>query len=251
MKNKIVAGNWKMNLTLSAAEELLHELAEKVPLAEDTDVFVFPPSIYVSSASRILNHKTIDWGVQNVFYEKCGAFTGEVSASMLKSMNGTASIVGHSERRQVFNESNAMCQLKVKALLENELKAFLCCGEPEHVREEGKHIEYVLEQLDECLSGVEWSKNLVIAYEPIWAIGTGKTAHSNEIEEMHSKIAYYLSEKWGEQGKKTPLLYGGSCKPENVKEIFSIPHVDGGLIGGASLDASSFVKIIMAAHESH
>lgn len=250
MKQKIVAGNWKMNHSLSSAEELLHHLDRIVEESKKVNTFVFPPTLYALSAAKILNHKTVDWGVQNIHYEEFGAYTGEVNAEMVSSCNGTAVIIGHSERREHFSVTSSSCNLKIRAAHKCELVAFYCCGEPLEVRENNNHVEYVLQQLEEGLDGIDPNHNLVIAYEPVWAIGTGRTAENSQIEEMHSQISYFLQQKWGEMGKQIPVLYGGSCKPQNAKEIFNIPNVDGGLIGGASLKADDFIEIIKAANES-
>ncbi len=249
MRKNIVAGNWKMNTTFQEAEELIADILEKLETAENQcEVVVCPPSVYLELASDYANDydNLLSIGAQNVSEHEKGAYTGEIAASMLASMNMQYCIVGHSERRKYFNESNEQLALKVERLLENAIRPIFCCGEQLDEREADQHFKVVETQIKEALfhfSADEFS-NLVIAYEPVWAIGTGKTATAAQAQEMHAFIRRIIAEKYGDKtAGDTTILYGGSCNAGNAKELFANPDVDGGLIGGASLKANDFVAI--------
>lgn len=245
MRKKIVAGNWKMNLTKAEAVTLYQEI-QKENLPSNVEVMVFSPFLFLDT---LINNKTtsISVGAQNFHAEAKGAFTGEVSYSQLLDLGIKHALVGHSERRILFQEDNKTIQSKVNAAISNDLQIIFCCGEPLDVRESGKHIEYVLQQLAESifhLSVTDFQK-IVIAYEPIWAIGTGKTATPEQAEEMHAAIRKAIASHYSTTAAESiSILYGGSCNAKNAKELFSKPNIDGGLIGGASLKAEDFVAII-------
>ncbi len=249
MRKNIVAGNWKMNTTFQEAEELIADILENLEMSENQcEVVVCPPSVYLELASDYASDydKLLSIGAQNVSEHEKGAYTGEIAASMLASMNMQYCIVGHSERRKYFNETNEQLALKVERLLENAIHPIFCCGEQLDERESGNHFKVVETQIKEALfhfSADEFS-NLVIAYEPVWAIGTGKTATAAQAQEMHAFIRRIIAEKYGDKtADDTTILYGGSCNAGNAKELFANPDVDGGLIGGASLKANDFVAI--------
>ncbi len=249
MRKKIVAGNWKMNTLKEEAHELASEII-KLLTDEKITAFVIlaPPFIHLSTVMEIIkNEKRISVAAQNCSDKKSGAYTGEVSAAMIKSHGASAVIIGHSERRSYFNETDAMLAEKVKLALENNLQPIFCCGETLHQRESKKHFDVINEQLTNGLfhlTAADFTKS-VIAYEPVWAIGTGVTASPDQAQEMHKFIRDIVSKKYGESvADDTSILYGGSCNEKNAKELFALADVDGGLIGGASLKAESFVAII-------
>ena len=252
MRKHIVAGNWKMNLTFSEADELLDELMselEKVELPRDTKVIVCPPFPYIEMASDYANDSYFMVGAQNVSDRDKGAFTGEVSAEMLASCEIDYCIVGHSERRAYYGETDALVAAKVNQLLAHDLKPIVCVGEVLEEREAGRQLEVVKTQVEQGLFHLdaEQIKQIVIAYEPVWAIGTGKTATPDQAQEMHHHIRTLLAAKYGAAvADEISILYGGSCKPSNAKELFANPDVDGDLIGGASLKAKDFMGIITA-----
>lgn len=249
MRKNIVAGNWKMNLDFEKAEELMDDLAEildeKKP--EKCEVVICPPYLYMELAVDYAQEANFEAGAQNVSSFDNGAYTGEISAEMLKRLEVKYVIIGHSERRAYFHEDNEVLQAKVRKALDNNLKPIFCCGEVLEERKGEKHFEVVENQLKETilkLSKEEFSK-IVIAYEPVWAIGTGETATPEQAQEMHAFIRGLIVEVYDEKvADDTTILYGGSCKPGNAKEIFAKPDVDGGLIGGASLKAKDFAAII-------
>ncbi|MCR4811394.1 MAG: triose-phosphate isomerase [Bacteroidales bacterium] len=249
MRKQIVAGNWKMNNTFEVADELISNIVdalEENELGRNTQMIICPPFPYLEMATDYSKDSYFMVGAQDVSTEEKGAYTGEVSAAMLKSLELEYCIVGHSERRQYHNESNAMVAKKVDQLLKNGLKPIVCCGERLEEREADKQFEVVKQQIEEGLFhlSAEQFKELVIAYEPVWAIGTGKTATPDQAQEIHAFIRNLISEKYGKDlANEISILYGGSCKPTNAKEIFSQPDVDGGLIGGACLNAEDFVAI--------
>ncbi len=251
MRKQIAAANWKMNLTYQQGEELLNTiLKENISLKADQQVvFAVPFPYLIMAGSKLKGKKNYFASAQNCSDKKSGAYTGEVSAEMLHSMTISYCVLGHSERREYFNESNRSLADKTAICLEYGITPIFCCGEPLGIRESGSQNEYVETQLRESLfhfSADQVSK-LVIAYEPIWAIGTGKTASTEKAQEMHAHIRSVLAAKFGKATANTiPVLYGGSVKPGNAKELFSCPDVDGGLVGGASLVAADFVKIIQA-----
>lgn len=248
-RKQIAAANWKMNLTWPQAETLLNELfKEPIALKADQYISLGVPFPYLALAQAKVNGLT-NTGVaaQNCYTQKSGAYTGETSAEMLASMNIQYVILGHSERREYFNESNQMLAEKVNIALLNGLTPIFCCGEALKIREAGTQNAYVEQQLKESLFhlSAEELQKIVIAYEPIWAIGTGKTATSEEAQEMHAHLRGVLAAQYGADVANTiSILYGGSVKGSNAKEIFSQPDVDGGLVGGASLKAEEFLQVI-------
>lgn len=250
-RKKIVAGNWKMNLNLFEGKQLVADVLKKsLALAENTEVVIAPPFTQLElAATQLKDSPGYLLAAQNCHQEASGAYTGEVSAAMLKSVGVTYVILGHSERRQYFGEDEALLAKKVNAVLANDLKVIFCVGEPLEVRDANGQNELVHRQIVGGLFHLDVAqfKNIVIAYEPVWAIGTGRTATSDQAQEMHAYIRSVLAEKYGaEAADNTSILYGGSCKPSNAAELFACPDVDGGLIGGASLVASDFAGIIEA-----
>jgi triosephosphate isomerase (TIM) len=249
MRKKIVAGNWKMNKNLEEGLKLATEIVNMVKdeVRNDAQIVVCAPYISLYPISKILDAKNMALGAQNCHGKPSGAYTGEISAEMIKSVGAKYVILGHSERREYFKETNAELAEKVNIALKNSLTPIFCCGETLAQREKGIHIDFVNAQLTESLfhlSEEEFLK-IAIAYEPIWAIGTGVTATSAQAQEMHEKIRTHIASKYGKKvADSTSILYGGSAKPDNAKELFSCKDVDGGLIGGASLKARDFVDII-------
>lgn len=251
MRKQIAAANWKMNLTLQQGEKLADELiAQSYQLKENHEVVLGVPFPYLPMALTKFSVKEKFFvAAQNCSNKKSGAYTGETSVEMLSSVGTQYVIVGHSERREYFNESNQMLAEKVNLALEYKLIPIFCCGEPLAIREAETQNKYVEVQLQESLFHLtpEQLKNVVIAYEPIWAIGTGKTASSAQAQEMHAHLRSVLAAKYGNEVANTiSILYGGSVKAANAKEIFGMPDVDGGLVGGASLVAAEFTAIINA-----
>ncbi|MBW8684838.1 triose-phosphate isomerase [Chitinophaga rhizophila] len=249
MRKKIVAGNWKMNLTLGQAEQLINDILQAgLRLKEGQEVVLATPFPYLLKAKSLLkNTPGFYLAAQNSASEKSGAYTGEVSAEMLSSIGVDYVILGHSERREYFQESNATLAKKIDLALANNIKPIFCCGEPLEIRKAEKQNEYVAKQLEESLYHLteEQLKNIVIAYEPIWAIGTGLTASAAQAQDMHAFIRAQIAAKYGrEAALNITILYGGSAKPSNAGELFACPDVDGGLIGGASLVAADFQAII-------
>jgi triosephosphate isomerase len=249
MRKQIAAANWKMNLTLQKGEELLDAILSKPhELTADQQVVFAVPFPYLAMAQQKINGKqNVFIAAQNCYSKKSGAYTGEVSVEMLQSIGIQFVLLGHSERREYFNESNQLLADKVNISIENDITPIFCCGEPLPVREENSQNAFVAKQLQESLFHLteEQIQKIVIAYEPIWAIGTGKTATSEQAQEMHAFIRSELAQKYGKDvADNISILYGGSVKANNAKEIFSQPDVDGGLVGGASLIADEFVTII-------
>ncbi len=250
-RKKIVAGNWKMNLNLFEGKQLVADVLQKsLSLAENTEVVIAPPFTQLElAATQLKDTQGYLLGARNCHQEASGAYTGEVSAAMLKSVGVTYVILGHSERRQYFGEDEALLAKKVNAALANDLKVIFCVGEPLEVRDANGQNELVHQQIVGGLFHLDTAqfKNIVIAYEPVWAIGTGRTASADQAQEMHAYIRSVVAEKYGaETADDTSILYGGSCKPSNAAELFACPDVDGGLIGGAALVAADFAGIIEA-----
>lgn len=250
MRKKIVAGNWKMNNDLNEGLTLTTEIANMVAdeVRGDVHVILAPPFIHLTQVKNLIKDTPkMFLSAQNCSEHTSGAYTGEVSAKMLVSIGAQYVIVGHSERREYFNESNAQLAKKVDQLLSEGLKPIFCCGESLEIRESGNFISFICNQLEESLfhlSNEQFSK-IVIAYEPIWAIGTGKTASSEQAQEVHAEIRKFIAGKYGDEtAENTTILYGGSAKPANAPELFACPDVDGGLIGGASLKSRDFVDIV-------
>ncbi|MBR5084010.1 MAG: triose-phosphate isomerase [Prevotella sp.] len=250
MRKNIVAGNWKMNMTLQEGIALAKELNETLTAEKpNCDVVICTPFIHLASIAQFLNQDIIGLGAENCADKEKGAYTGEVSAAMVKSTGAQYVILGHSERRGYYNETPEILKEKVLLALANGLKVIFCIGESLEEREADKQNEIVKAELEGSVFNLsaEEFKNIIIAYEPIWAIGTGKTASAEQAEEIHAYIRSVIAEKYGEQiANDTTILYGGSCKASNAKELFSKPDIDGGLIGGASLKAADFKGIIDA-----
>lgn len=245
MRKKIVAGNWKMNLDAVQANQLFVELG-KIQ-SSNVEVIIFPPALYLQGFAKLNN--AINIGVQNCHPKECGAFTGELSIPQIKSCGANYSLVGHSERRMYFNESNEFLREKIDACLLHNITPVFCCGEPLEVREESKEFDFVKLQLVESLFHLDADaiQKTILAYEPVWAIGTGLTATSEQAEAMHQEIRFWISERYSASvAESISILYGGSCNASNANELFNCPNVDGGLIGGASLNAESFTQIIDA-----
>ena len=249
MRKKIIAGNWKMNKTVDAARDLFSKIQDYKINTESTDVLIFPPSLYLSEFASKTTVKGIYLGCQHINSNKSGAFTGEISAPMLKSLGLGYCLVGHSERRKHFGETDLDCREKVKILLANEIHPILCVGEELEVREGKQHFQQVIHQLTEVLSGIGEKdvKKIIIAYEPIWAIGTGKTETVVEAGEMHTFIRKFLVGQFSEEvSENISILYGGSVNASNAKELMSVKDIDGVLVGGASLEAETFGKIVFS-----
>lgn len=261
MRKPLIAGNWKMNASFESTNELLgdilHELQPGVEtMAYDVnapeviaEILVCPPFVYLESAARMIEDSSLALGAQNVSSEDSGAFTGEISACMLKDLTCTYVIVGHSERRQLFGESDTFVGRKFKAAADIGLKPILCVGETLEERTDGRTIKVIQRQIDAVvdIAGINAFSQAVIAYEPVWAIGTGKTATPLQAQDIHSKIRQMLAERSVKIADEIRILYGGSVKPANAEEIFAMSDIDGGLIGGAALKAEDFVAIIKAA----
>jgi triosephosphate isomerase len=248
MRKQIVAGNWKMNKTFSEAETLLTEIAEALDDVElkDAEVILCPPALYLEMATDVAFESNFTVGAQNVYPEDSGAFTGEISPLMLKELNVSYCIIGHSERRKYFSETNEFLRLKVDALLKHDIRPIFCCGEVLPEREANQHFEVVKKQVEDSLFHlpVRAFGDVVIAYEPVWAIGTGVTATKEQAQEMHAFIRGLIAAKYNRHtADDTTILYGGSCNGKNARELFAQPDVDGGLIGGASLKAEEFLQI--------
>lgn len=251
MRKKIVAGNWKMNMDLVEGLKLagsIDKYFDEKP-SDKATVILCTPFIHLAGTREIVKHGKVALGAQNCASEASGAYTGEISAWMIKSTGAEYVIIGHSERRSYYNEDDKLLNKKSLLAINSGLKVIFCCGEVLNEREENKHFLIVRRQLEEGLFNltVEQMDNVVIAYEPVWAIGTGLTASPEQAQEMHKYIRDMVKEKYGNDcAKKLPILYGGSCKPSNASEIFSKPDVDGGLIGGASLKKEDFIGIVEA-----
>jgi triosephosphate isomerase (TIM) len=251
MRKQIAAANWKMNLTFQQGEKLLDDILEAniVLASHQYAIFAVPYPYLLMTRSEVDNAKNYHAAAQNCYHKKSGAYTGEVSAEMIHSIGVQYCVIGHSERREYFNETNAQLADKLNLCLENFITPIFCCGEPLAIREAGTQNEFVAIQLKESLFHLpaEKIKDIVIAYEPIWAIGTGKTATTEQAQEIHAWLRSVLADQYGADiANQISILYGGSVKANNAKELFSCPDVDGGLVGGASLIASDFIEIIKA-----
>jgi triosephosphate isomerase len=251
MRTQIAAANWKMNCTYQQGEQLLSDiLAANISLPASRQVIFAVPFPYLIMAnSEVAEENNYFVSAQNCYNKKSGAYTGEVSVEMLQSIGITHCVIGHSERREYFNENNKMLAEKIDLCLEYKITPIFCCGEPLNIREAGTQNEHVEKQLQESLFHLAGDvvQKVVIAYEPIWAIGTGKTASSDQAQEMHAYLRKVLAGKYGPlAANNISILYGGSVKGNNAKELFGCPDVDGGLVGGASLNASEFITIIQS-----
>ena len=247
MRKIIIAGNWKMYKTTLEAINFVNALKRQLYTIEDVDIVVCPPFTAIGEVGEILIESNIGLGAQNLYFEDEGAFTGEVSAPMIKGAGAQYVIIGHSERRQYFGETNTSVNKKIKAALKHGLIPIVCIGENLQERESNRTFEVIKTQCEGSLAGFtpeEFSK-IIIAYEPVWAIGTGKTATPQQAQEVHKFIRELLSRIYGDEiALKTRIQYGGSVKPENASELMSQEDIDGALVGGASLKEDSFVKII-------
>ena len=246
-RQQIAAGNWKMNKTYKEGRALANAIAKGMTSTENL-VILGTPAIHLNAVANIVKKvPNVEVAAQNCHQEQSGAYTGETSVEMIKSVGAKYVILGHSERREYFKESHELLAAKVNTVLGKRLLPIFCCGEPLAIREAGTHVAHVKKQLEESLFHLKkkaFSK-IVIAYEPIWAIGTGVTASPQQAQEMHKAIRQLLVDKYGSDiAEGTSILYGGSVKPANAKEIFSQPDVDGGLVGGASLKPDDFLQII-------
>ena len=252
MRKKIVAGNWKMNKNLVDSQALITEIRGIVrdEFTGNAEVIVCPTFLALASSARLLDGSHIRLGAQNCHFEDSGAFTGEVSAAMLANLGVHSVIIGHSERRQYFNETNELLAKKTASAIKHGLQVLFCVGETQEERENGSYFQVIQTQVSEglfALSAKDFAQ-IVIAYEPVWAIGTGLTASSEQAEEIHAFIRSLITEKFGEEiAQYLSILYGGSVKPDNAAELFGMPNIDGGLIGGASLKPRDFIEIIKAA----
>ncbi len=249
MRQKIVAGNWKMNNNENESIQLIDAINKEISEEsfENKRVIVSPSFVNLSTSIKATKNTNIEVAAQNMHQAKSGAFTGEVSADMLKGLNIKTVIIGHSERRAYFNETDELLAKKLDAVLENDMEAIFCFGEQLEERKQDKHLPEVESQLKNALFHLKANdfKNIILAYEPVWAIGTGETASPEQAQEMHAFVRNVLENKYGKEvSENISILYGGSVKPANAKEIFSKEDVDGGLIGGASLKATDFSAII-------
>ncbi|MDR4988555.1 MAG: triose-phosphate isomerase [Bacteroidales bacterium] len=254
MRKKIVAGNWKMNLTFDEAMSLVNDLKTKIRhLPDDAAagkplVMLFPPYVYIAELLKVFSGvEGVFVGAQNVHQKESGAYTGEISPVMLSSLGATHCLIGHSERRTQFGETDELLADKIKTALNNGIKPVYCCGELLPEREAGNHVQVVAAQLEKGLFWMDEAqiKEVIVAYEPVWAIGTGHTATPEQAGEMHASIRKLIREKYSKStADQIPILYGGSCNAKNAAELFAQPDVDGGLIGGASLKADDFFSII-------
>jgi len=250
MRKNIVAGNWKMNTTLPEGLELAKQvnalLAEECPKC---DVVICVPFTHLAMVNEIIDKNKLGLGAENCADHKSGAYTGEISAAMVASTGANYVILGHSERRQYYGETSETLRDKVRLALDNGLTPIFCIGEVLAERDNGTFFEVVGKQVEEGLFNLDAAEfgKVILAYEPVWAIGTGKTATAEQAQEMHAFIRKTIEKKYGkEAADNTSILYGGSCKPSNAKELFVKPDVDGGLIGGAALEAASFMGIVNA-----
>lgn len=250
MRKNIVAGNWKMNTTLTEGVELAKEVNEALKnVSPKCDVVICTPFTHLASVAAAIDSNKLGLGAENCADHLKGAYTGEVSAPMVASTGATYVILGHSERRQYYGETSETLKEKVALALENNLTPIFCIGEVLAERENGTYNEVVKKQIEDALfhlSAEDFGK-IILAYEPVWAIGTGKTATDDQAEDMHAFIRGVIAERYGKEvAEDTSILYGGSCKPSNAPQLFAKPDVDGGLIGGAALDAASFMGIVNA-----
>lgn len=252
MRIPIIAGNWKLNKSAAETRQFVEEIKAKVPESEKVTAVIIPPVLAIADAVEAAKGTSLEIGAQNCFWEAEGAFTGETSPASLKEIGVSYVITGHSERREYFHETDEEINKKVKAILNSGMVPILCAGETLEEREAGdarrKVKDQILKALDSVSSGE--AENVVVAYEPIWAIGTGKTASAKEAEEMCGWIREVLSELYSiETAEKIRIQYGGSVKPDNIKELMAQPNIDGALVGGASLEPESFIALLEASAE--
>lgn len=244
MRMKFFMANWKMHKTVQEALEFLKDFIPSVQGISDREIGIAPAFVCIDSMSKALRDTDIKVGAQNVFYENKGAYTGEVSPVMLKDLNVDYVIIGHSERRKYFHETDEIINLKIKATMSENLNVIFCIGETLEERESEKTFDVLKKQIEKGLENIEKYNSLVLAYEPVWAIGTGKVASEFQIEEAHAFIRNRLKDIYSDKADRIRILYGGSVSPENIHPIMNIANVDGVLVGGASLDPEKFLKII-------
>lgn len=247
MRQKIVAGNWKMNKNAEETEDLLNQLIDKLPQDIEAQIIVAPTFVNLASAVQHLEFTNIEVAAQNMHQAENGAYTGEISADMLQSIGVNTVIIGHSERRAYFHETDSILAYKVDTALKHNMRVIFCFGEELKDRQSGNHFNIVENQLRDGLFHIakEAWESIVLAYEPVWAIGTGETASPEQAQEMHEFIRETIRKSFGSDiAENVSILYGGSVKPDNAREIFSKPDVDGGLIGGAALKAEDFAAIV-------
>jgi len=245
MKKTLIAGNWKMNKTPTESITFVKDLLERTKNYNDRDILICPPFTSLYPISTVLKNTFLFLGAQNVFYEEKGAFTGEISPLMLKDIGVDFVICGHSERRNIFGETDEIINKKIKKVVQNGINPILCIGEKLEERETGKTFEIIKKQLENCLIDFEDIEKLTIAYEPIWAIGTGKNATPQQVEEVHTFIRNWVGKKYGQNiSDSIRVIYGGSVSPENIDDLMKEKDIDGVLVGGASLDIDKFSRII-------
>ncbi len=250
-RKRIIAGNWKMNKTVGEAIELAAAIRQDLAECSDVDVVLCPPFTALAAVAETVDGSAINFGAQNMHWESSGAFTGEISPYMLRSLYCHYVILGHSERRTLFGETDEIINRKAKAALAATLKPIVCIGETLEEREADRHFQVVAEQLRGSLAGIDANemKNMVLAYEPVWAIGTGLTASPEQAQEMHAFVRSELRGLQGDVADSVRIQYGGSMKPSNAGDLLAQEDIDGGLIGGASLEARSFVELVKIAKE--
>jgi len=250
MRKKVIAGNWKMNMNLHQSQKLVSEIINGLGKDNKAEVIVCPPFTSLSEVNSLLKGTQVKLGAQNMYYEESGAYTAEISADMLKSVGCEYVILGHSERRVIFNESDELINKKIKFAIAKGIKPIFCIGELLEQRESGDTMKVVSSQIEKGLEGIttEQMKNIIIAYEPVWAIGTGKTATPEQAQEVHSFIRELVAKKYSSSvAENIVIQYGGSVKPDNAGELLSQNDIDGALVGGACLKADSFLSIIASA----
>ncbi len=250
MRKPLVAGNWKMNLDRAGAVALAQSVAQGVYQTNGVEVAVLPPSLYVHAVAAVLSGTPVRWGVQNVYWRPNGAYTGEISVAMAKDLGCSYAVIGHSERRHILGETDEDVNNKVRAVLDGGLIPIICVGETLEQREAGQTLAVVERQLLAALAGVSQAqaREVVIAYEPVWAIGTGRNATPEQAEEVHVALRKLLAGRYnGDVAEMVRIQYGGSVKPDNARDLLVQPNIDGALVGGASLKADQFLKIVAAA----
>ncbi len=248
-RRKFVAGNWKMYKTLPEALELVSELKRLVAMVRKSDIAVIPPALFVEPVARRLADSNIGVGVQNIYDAGFGAFTGELSAEMLKDVGASYCLAGHSERRQFFGDTDEVVNRKVKAIFAQGIIPIFCIGETLAEREADQTFTVLRRQMEKGMADIdaEQARRIVLAYEPVWAIGTGRTASAEQVEEVHTWLRGWLTDNYGKEvAQRIRIQYGGSVKPENAAELLHTPNVDGALVGGASLKPDSFAQIVKA-----
>ncbi len=249
MRKKITAANWKMNMLKDEVDSFLGDIKGKIKVDEERHkVIIAPPYVYLNQlVNAFEGDSAVAIYAQNMHFEDNGAYTGEISDRILKSIGVNGVIIGHSERRKIFDESLFLIQRKLERAGNSGMYAILCCGEPKKIRKQGQQKDYILEQLENASEKIsaEQMSRIIIAYEPIWAIGTGDTATPEQAQEIHAIIRDFLSDRYSpEIAENTSILYGGSVKPDNALELFSMEDIDGGLVGSASLDSRSFLELV-------